>query len=405
MRQTSVPPAFAGITGVALIVMGCWLGAQPSHALAIDSKAGSNLLQVGPKRAIKTLAEASKLAVNGSLIEVDAGDYIADVAVWTQNNLKLRAVGGRVRLLANGASAEGKAIWVVRSDQMDVEGFEFSRAYVEDHNGAGIRLERGKLQVRDCKFVDNENGILTSNDPLAELDIVNSEFAHNGYGDGLSHNLYVGAIARLSVTGSYFHHALVGHLLKSRAAVNDIRYNRLADGPGGRASYELEFPNGGLAYVVANVIEQSERTENPHLISYAAEGYRWPANALYLVHNTLVDRKPGGGVFLRVKPGEVKIVALNNLLVGSGQLETAGPGDYRNNVHAGTGAFERGVAEDYRPRRGARSAGKLADIPVSAEGVALDVQAQYLHPASTIALTTKPHNSGAIQTSRPMAKP
>ena len=54
-----------------------------------------------------------------------------------------------------------------------------------------------------------------------------------------------GPFAVLKVTGSYFHHAKSGHLLKSRAAKNLIFYNRLTDEIGGTASYELEFPNGG----------------------------------------------------------------------------------------------------------------------------------------------------------------
>ena len=44
-------------------------------------------------------------------------------------------------------------------------------------------------------------------------DIEGSEFSENGAGDGYSHNLYVGAILKLRVTGSYFHHARIGHRL------------------------------------------------------------------------------------------------------------------------------------------------------------------------------------------------
>ncbi|WP_214278495.1 hypothetical protein, partial [Escherichia coli] len=86
-------------------------------------------------------------------------------------------------------------------------------------------------------------------------------------------------------TGSYFHHGLLGHLLKSRAALNHILYNRLSDEIGGRASYELELPNGGVAVVMGNLIAQSSTTENPHVISFGAEGASWPQQALYLVNN------------------------------------------------------------------------------------------------------------------------
>ena len=263
---------------------------------------------------------------------MDAGDYVADVAVWQQDDITLRAVRGRARLLANGAAAEGKGIWVVRAKRMRVEGFDFEGAAVPSRNGAGIRLERGSLFVRDCRFRYNEMGLLTNNDPSTVLEVENSEFAYNQRPDGHNHNLYVGQIARLSVTGSYFHHARTGHLLKSRAALNHIVNNRLTDEDGGTASYELEFPNGGLAYVVGNLISQNIRTENPQLISFGAEGYKWPRNEIHLENNTLVNPLPQGGVFLQVAPGADAIRAVNNRLVGPGKLESAGPGEYQNNV-------------------------------------------------------------------------
>ncbi len=339
------------------------------------------LLQVGPQRTIKTIAAAANTARAGDTIEVDSGTYTGDVAVWTQDELTVRAVGGRVKLIAAGAAAEGKGIWVVRGGQITVEGFEFSGATVPDHNGAGIRFEKGTLTVRNCAFLDNENGILTSNKPELVLKVENSEFGWNGYGDGQTHNLYVGAIASLRVTGSYFHHARVGHLLKSRAAENHIYYNRLTDEPGGQASYELEFPNGGVAYVVGNIIEQGMRTQNPNIISYAVEGYKWPKNELYLVNNTLVDNRLQGGVFLRVKPGEITVKAVNNLLVGRGALQSAAPGEFRNNLSVQRSEFVDAANNDYRLKRGSMLVGKAVSAG-NANGINLQPEAQYVHPTS-----------------------
>lgn len=371
---------------------------------AFGQTGNQGILQVGPSKAIKTIAEASILASAGAVIEVDSGEYEGDVAVWTQERLTLRAVGGRVKLFAAGAAAEAKAIWVMRTGQMSVEGVDFLGARVPDQNGAGIRFERGFLRVRNCTFTDNENGILTSDQSDAELEIENSEFGYNGYGDGQSHNLYVGAIARLKVTGSYFHHVKVGHLLKSRAAVNQIWYNRLTDETGGRASYELEFPSGGLAYVVGNIIEQGSQTENPHLISYGAEGYKWAKNELYLINNTLVDNRRQGGVFLRVKPGNVIVKAINNLLVGQGKLESAGPGDYRNNFTVDRDEFMLAARQDYRLRRGSSLAGRAID-PGSTNGTRLQPAAEYVHRASTKSLVGTLHNPGALQSLPPMNAP
>ena len=306
--------------------------------------ANLTVLQVGPTKTIKTIAQSSILASVGGIIEVDTGIYLADVAVWQHDDITLRAVGGRVRLLAQGVAAEGKGIWVVRANGMRVEGFDFEGAAVPSRNGAGIRLERGSLHVRNCSFVRNEMGLLTNNDPSIVLEVENSEFAYNQRPDGHNHNLYVGQIARLSVTHSYFHHAHTGHLLKSRAAMNHIYDNRLTDEMGGTASYELEFPNGGLAYVVGNVIAQNTQTENPHLISFGAEGYKWPRNEIHLENNTLVNPLPQGGVFLRVAPGADVIRAVGNQLVGQGTLESAGPGEYQNNVKVDPRGYARALS-------------------------------------------------------------
>ena len=371
--------------------------AQPTAA-PVDGP----LMRVGATKALKTIAQAAGLARTGSTIEVDAGEYSADVAVWQHDSVTVRAVGGRARLLAHGAAAEGKAIWVVRATGMRVEGVDFEGAAVPDRNGAGIRLEKGSLHVRDCSFMRNEMGILTNNDPATVLEVENSEFGYNQRPDGHNHNLYAGAIARLSVTGSYFHHARTGHLLKSRAAVNHILYNRLTDEPGGTASYELEFPNGGVAYVVGNLIGQEIQTDNPHLISFGAEGYRWPHNEIYLVNNTLVNPLPQGGVFLRVAPGAGAIRAFNNLLVGPGALEPAGPGEYRSNFTVEARDFANLEAYDYRLKSGSRLVGQAAD-PGSANGLHLLPQREYVHPRGTRSLDGPAHNPGAMQRLAPPA--
>jgi len=275
--------------------------------------------QVGPQRAIKTIAACAYIARAGAIIIVDSGDYVADVAVWQQDDITIRAVGGRVRLLAQGAAAEGKGIWVVRAKRMRVEGFDFEGAAVPSRNGTGIRLETGSLLVKDCRFRYNEMGLLTNNDPNTVLEVESCEFAYNQRPDGHNHNLYAGQIARLTVINSHFHHGHIGHLLKSRAALSHIINSRLVDGADGTASYELEFPNGGMAFVVGNTIAQSTLTENPQLISFGAEGYKWPRNALYLANNTLVNPLPDG-VFLRVVPGADEVQTLGNVLVGHGML-------------------------------------------------------------------------------------
>jgi len=370
--------------------------ALPTLAQPAPRNEQQHIIRVGPAREIKTISAAAKQVRDNGIVEVDTGDYTADVAVWDKNNITVRAVGGRVRLIANGASAEGKAIWVVRSDKMQIEGFDFSGATVPSRNGAGVRFEKGWLVVRDCSFIGNENGILTSNNKESRLEIENSEFGHNGFGDGQSHNLYAGEIASLSVMGSYFHHAKMGHLLKSRAAFNDIRYNRLTDEADGEASYELEFPAGGIAYVIGNLIQQSAGTNNPHLISYGAEGYKWPSNELYLIHNTLVDDRPQGGIFLRVSPGANLVRAENNLLVGNAGDDLGGPGNTGTNFRASKNDFGQAPNAGYRLKADSRLIGKAAPV-TPAHGLDLSPRREFSAPRGTVTLLKKPKNPGALQ--------
>lgn len=387
----------------------------------------SSVIKVGPSRPVHSLSMAASLAKNGDTIEIDAGDYIGDVAVWKQKRLTIRGVGGgKARLIANGASAEQKGIWVIRDSAITAENLEFTGARVADKNGAGIRLDSGRLTVRNCVFHDNENGILTASGDF-EVEIENSEFGHNGAGDGRSHNIYVGAIRKLTVTGSYFHHAQAGHLIKSRAAENHILYNRLTDEADGHASYELEFPNGGIAYVVGNIIQQGSQTENSTIISYGAEGYKWPRNELYLVNNTIADDRPQGGVFLRVAPGANTVKAFNNLLVGKGTLDggpkkalldqakstlkslvknaldmpgvqpTSIKGEFKNNLNVDLDIFAQAVRFDYRIIPGTLRANKY-EAPGVVGQFNLAPQREYLHPASTKVLVGPPTMPGALQT-------
>lgn len=354
------------------------------------------VLRVGPTRAIRSLAAAARQAKDGAVVEVDAGEYVGDAATWPQHGLTLRAVGGRVTLIAAGAHVQGKGLFVTTGRRQRIEGFEFTGAAVPDRNGAGIRLEAGSLTLVDCSFRDNENGLLTANDERIELDIVDCDFGAILPREGRTHNLYAGAIGRLAVSGSYFHHGLRGHLLKSRAALNHILYNRLSDEIGGRASYELEFPNGGVAVVMGNLVMQSSTTENPHLISYGAEGATWARQALYLVNNTLVDQLPGGGVWLRVSPPQTDVVLANNLLVGTPKLAAEGHWLRRANFTAGWEEFVRAARDDWRLRPDSALRGQAVDVGEGG-GLRLMPSREYRHPHATVALAGPARNPGAFQ--------
>ncbi len=375
-------------------------------ATTATQDAAPRIIRVGPQRAVTSVAWAARNARSGDTIEIDAAEYLNDVAAWPQSDLTIRAPHGRVRMISTGASAEGKAIWVIHGNRVTVENIEFSGARVPDRNGAGIRHEGGRLTVRNCLFEHNEMGLLTWNREDAELVVEASEFRDNAVagtrrpGDPVGHQIYVGSIARFTLRDSYVHHGAFGHLVKSRARENHLVNNRITDESTGRASYELEFPNGGAAYVVGNIIQQSALTENSQVVSFGAEGYRWPRNELFLVNNLLIDDLPHGGEFLKVYPGADRIVLRNNLLLGNARLLHDPSWETAANFIGQPSDLESVATGDYRLHATSKLVGK-AEEPGVANGVSLRPVREYDFPMHSRPMPKVPLSPGAVQSLAP----
>jgi len=367
--------------------------------VVLAPQTSGRVLRVEPGDPLLSLAATARAARDGDTIEVAAGDYRGDVAAWPQSDLLIRGAGGRPRLIADGRSAEDKAIFVIKGQRVRVEGLEFRGVRVRDRNGAGIRQESGPLTVHDCVFADNENGILSGNIPTMELAISNSIFLDNGNDAGSAHNLYAGAMERLHVEGCWFGRSRVGHLLKSRARVNVVRYSRLA-GENGTGSYELEFAEGGEAIVLGNLIQQGPASENQTVVSYGVEGYRWPNNTLTMAFNTIVNDRIKGGTFVRVSKGAAHVTLAHNLLVGRGSLAIDAPLTSIDNVEAMRRDFANADDLDYRLRAASKLVGRAGFHGASDASVGLPAR-EYMHEASSCALegmtSLTPLSPGAFQ--------
>jgi len=341
--------------------------------------AWAEVLRVGPGEAHKRPSEAASVASDGDVIEIQAGTYAGDAAVWRQNDLTIRGVGGLARLVAQGSAAQGKGIWVIKGNNTVVENIHFEGAAVADGNGAGIRQEGANLTVRNCRFVGNENGILAGENAASTIVVENSEFAGNGAGDGYTHNLYIGQVKRFVMRFSYSHHAHVGHQVKSRAVVNEIMYNRLMDESDGDASYIVDISNGGRAHLIGNLIQQGPKAENWALVSYAAEGnVHRAASELVILHNTFVNAR-GDGIFVANRDAGVKAWVLNNVFSGSGAV-VQGPAEMRGNLvtRRAPGFVDPGRF-DYRLQAGSPAIGRGVDP--SRFGVRLRAEHEYRHVA------------------------
>ena len=367
------------------LLRGLAAGALPAPAFAGMTHV------VGPPGSGPGFVQVLRQARDGDTIEVMAGDYRGEVAVIEQRRLTLRGVGGRPVFHAAGRAAERKAILVVRDGDITIDNLEFRGARVADVNGAGIRFERGRLQVLRCRFVDNENGLLSANFADAELDIEDCVFANAPPMRGrLHHLLYVGRIARLSIVGSRFHQGFEGNLIKSRAARTSIAYNLIVDGAGGRASYEIDLPNGGIAAITGNVLGQSADTENHSVVAYGAEGDAHPRSELTLSHNTMVSDRLAGARFLRVwtdrLPADTRITAVNNLTVGLGVFTAGLDGTFAGNHAASRRALLDPQALDFALAPDSSLRGRGVD-PRNVNGRDLAPRAEFVLPIGTRALT------------------
>ena len=366
-------------TGLLLLLLagGTWLPQSPGVALARDDETA--IIRVGPTRAIKWPSEAARLATDGAIVEIDAGVYGGDVAIWTQDRLTLRGVGGLAHLEAEGKSAQGKAIWVIKGDEVVVEKIGFSGCRVPDRNGAGIRAEGRDLTIRDSLFHGNEMGILTDDRADSHIVIERSEFSRNTvdyerYGS-LGHNLYIGRVASFTLSGSFVHGSHIAHNVKSRARLNRILYNRIVDDDDSGSSYLIDLSEGGDAKVIGNSLRQSRHSANPAMISYAAEDGRRDAEAnVVIANNTFVNAAPSVRFVQNFSASEIRF--LNNLLIGGTRL-VAGRASLDGNVIADTTSLQNPSQGDYR---------LVADSPAIDGGRDLGPELrsahEYVHPLS-----------------------
>lgn len=187
-----------------------------------------------------------------------------------------------------GVVCEDKASLVLRGESARVDGLVFTGLFVDDGNGAGIRLEEGDLAVSNAMFLDSQSGILTAAFPSGSLSIDRSSFAGLGKdptGNG-AHSVYVGGYGSVTVTRSRFERGVGGHYLKSRAAAVEITDNSFDDSKGNDTNYLIDLPNGASGRIAGNSFAQGPNKRNySTLITIAPEGVEHPSSGLVIENN------------------------------------------------------------------------------------------------------------------------
>ena len=245
---------------------------------------------MGPSQTFTTIAAAINAAngdnnpANYYVITVAPGTYTNDTATVTRPMTIEAAQPGSAVILNETVALPNQKGILISFAQLTIDGLTFQGAYIDGSlgaNGAGIRAEGSQgytLTVRNSRFISNQTGILTDvNFPL-DVVLTNNVFMNNGNGNtsSLTHGVYIGSGNNsLTAVGNEFCGTIVGHNIKSRAAVTIIENNTLYAGaadpnqPGcnvGSASYALDIPNGGVAVVSGNTMIQGTATQNGNIV-------------------------------------------------------------------------------------------------------------------------------------------
>ena len=199
-----------------------------------------------------------------------------------------------------------------------VENLIFRDANSWDRNGAGIRHEGEDLTVINCTFERNEDGILATGSETGDIVIDRSRFIDSGFGDGMSHGIYVSSGATLTVRDSEFIGTRIGHHIKSLAGETTVTGTTLDDAHG-RTSYAIDASRGGKLTVTGNVITQSVDSENWAIINYDLT--RGGAAAPVTIRDNRVVNHFKGGVFLRNATSVTPTLENNDVTDASGRLK------------------------------------------------------------------------------------
>lgn len=251
-------------------------------------------LNVGPSRPLKTIAAAVAQAKSGDTIQIDTGEYIDDYPPVIRLSLAFVTNGGRVTWKCTKLIPNGKGIVIAGGSTgyptISFDSIDFVGAQVTDKNGAAIRWQAGDCTLTNCSISHCQDGILAT--PFVKgtgtISIDRTEVAYCGAGDGQSHGLYIGYLARATVTNSFVHSTSVGHHIKTRAANTTISNCRLYD-LDGNASYAVDCPNAGNITISNCSVQQSAKNSNPYMFTYGVGGASNPGRNAMLTSTQIVN--------------------------------------------------------------------------------------------------------------------
>jgi hypothetical protein len=356
-------------------------GSSLTNSVMLNPAGGPTTLSVGPGQTHLAPCSALTTAADGSTITIDAaGTYSGDVCTITANNITIRGIHGRPLINAAGLNSGGAA-WLFQGNNIILDTIELTGAASSTNNAAAVLMSGANLAVLNSYIHDNQEGLVTAASAHSQILIQATEFNHNGFGDGLTHNVDVNSAARLTMQYCYSHNANGGDLVKTQASENYVLFNRLTSEQGTTSS-ELDLNHGGRSFVIGNLIEKGPSDTGTDAVGYLLGGASAsnPSSELYVVNNTLVSDKGTSVNFLNIGAVDsTPAIVTNNIFYGAGVASTQPTSVVTASLTADP-LFVNQAAYDYHLTSGspAVNAGSVAG---SADGLSLVPGYQYLDPS------------------------
>lgn len=230
---------------------------------------------VGGGQPYPTLASALAVAREGDVIEIVAAIYHETAKIAVQK-VTLRGIAGRPHFDCAGLRiSEDKACLLLAANGITLDNLEISGAEISDElgaNGACIRNEPNRsYALKRILCHGSQDGVLSDG---GTIDIENSEFFDNGW-TGLTHNIYLGGNCSVTVRGSIFRDARIGHEFKSRCPEVQISDSTFRSTKGSR---DLDISDGGEILIYRSTLVKTPGAENHEIIGFAPESCAHPGD-------------------------------------------------------------------------------------------------------------------------------
>ena len=262
-----------------LLAFGLLLVWAPQMALA-------RVFYVGPLHEFKQPSAVARLVAAGDEVQIEPGEYY-DCALWPVDRLTI--VGRGSGAVMTDRQCNGKASFIINGDDVVLRNLTFTRIRVPDRNGAGIRHQGGDLTVENCRFINNEAGIISSGVPDARIVIRDSMFEQNGACvDGrCTASLIVPDVTVLRLERTRFVAPRGGSLLRSNARRSVLIDNYFDDGPDG-AALPMVIVTGDLQADGNRFVRRQAGAGMPAILEHSL----WRTPMVALERNSLVADAP-----------------------------------------------------------------------------------------------------------------